>query len=65
MIHESKTEFCVIAEYANGDKFCIAKFMHEENARSYRRSRKKKEFVRYRLYERREHAEGVTWKELE
>jgi len=65
MIQESKTEYCVIAEYSNGDKFCIAKFMHEEKARSYRRSRKKKEFVRYRLYERRERMEGVTWKELE
>ena len=65
MIHESHLEYCVIAEYSNGDKFCIAKFMHEENARSYRRSRKKKEFVRYRLYERRERMDGVTWKELE
>lgn len=65
MIHESQLEYCVVAEYINGDKFCIAKFMHEENARSYRRSRKKKEFVRYRLYERRERMDGVTWTEIE
>ena len=65
MIHESKTEYCVVAEYINGDKFCIAKFMHEEDARRYKRTRKKKEYVRYRLYERRDRMDGVTWKELE
>lgn len=60
MIHEAKIEFCVVAEYANGDRFCIAKFMHEEDARRYKRSRPKKEYVSWKLYERRD---GV-WKEL-
>ena len=64
MIHESKNEFCVVAEYTNGDSFCIAKFMHEENARNYKRSRKKKDYVEYRLYERRDRLDGVTWTEL-
>jgi hypothetical protein len=52
MIHEAKIEFCVIAEYADGNLYCIAKFMHEEDARNYRRSRKKKDYVKYRLYRR-------------
>lgn len=66
MIQESrKIEFCVIAEYENGDKFCIAKFMHEEDARRYKRSRKKKEFVEWSLYERRVGEDGVTWTEME
>lgn len=61
MIHEAKIEFCVVAEYANGDKFCIAKFMHEEDARNYRRSRKKKDYVEYRLYKRKEGNGEVEW----
>lgn len=52
MIHEAKIEFCVVAEYANGDRFCIAKFMHESDARNYRRSRKKKDYVEWKLYRR-------------
>lgn len=64
LIHESKTEYCVVAEYADGYKFCKAKFMYEEDARNYKRSRKKKEFVKYRLYERRDRMDGVTWTEL-
>lgn len=65
MIHESKIEFCVIAAYTNGDSFCIAKFMHESDARNYRRSRKKKEYVEYKLYRRTEKYMGeVTWEEL-
>ena len=52
MIHESQLEYCVIAEYSNGDKFCIAKFMHEEDARRYKRSRKKKAYVEWKLYKR-------------
>lgn len=64
MIHESKHEFCVIAEYTNGDSFCMAKFMHEEDARKYKRSRKKEEFVTWKLYERRESSGSVMWKEL-
>lgn len=65
MIHESKQEFCVIAEYTNGDRFCKAKFMDEEDARRYRRSRKKEPYCVWKLYERREStSDGVTWKEL-
>lgn len=52
MIHEAKIEFCVVAEYVNGDRFCIAKFMHESDARNYRRSRKKKDYVDWKLYRR-------------
>lgn len=61
MIHEAKIEFCVVAEYANGDRFCIAKFMHESDARNYRRSRKKKDYVAWRLYCRTGDGE---WEEL-
>lgn len=64
MIHETKIEFCVIAAYTNGDNFCIAKFMHENDARNYRRSRKKKDYVEWKLYERRERNGEVTWEEL-
>ena len=64
MIHESKNEFCVVAEYANGDKFCVAKFMHEEDARRYKRTRKREDYRSWRLYERRERMDGVTWIEL-
>lgn len=64
MIHEAKIEFCVVAEYANGDKFCIAKFMHEDDARNYRRSRRKKEYVAWKLYKRTERMSGVEWEEL-
>lgn len=61
MIHEAKIEFCVVAEYANGDRFCIAKFMHEEDARNYRRSRKRKDYVSWKLYRRTGDGE---WEEL-
>lgn len=65
MIHEAQIEFCIIVEYANGDKFCVAKFMHEEDARRYRRSRKKKEYAEYRLFRRTQRMnEEVTWEEL-
>lgn len=65
MINEAKIEFCLVAEYANGDMFCLAKFMHEEDARDYKRSRKKKEYVEYKLYRRTEkHVGEVTWEEL-
>ena len=66
MIHEpKKIEYCVIVEYEIGDKFCIAKFMHEEDARRYKRSRKKSEGVKWSLYERRAGEDGVTWIEME
>lgn len=65
MIHEAKIEFCVIAEYTNGDSFCIAKFMHEDDARRYKRSRKKKEYVEWSLYKRTQSRNGeVIWEKL-
>lgn len=65
MIHEAKIEFCVVAEYSNGDRFCIAKFMHESDARNYRRSRKKKDYVGWKMYRRTERMPGeVEWEEL-
>ena len=65
MIHDTKLEFCVIAAYDDGNRYCIAKFMHEDAARSYRRSRKKKEYVEYELYRRTQRYDGeVTWEEL-
>jgi hypothetical protein len=64
MIHESGIEYCLVAEYANGDKFCLAKFMHEEDARNYKRSRRKKDYVEYRLYRRSQKYNGeVIWEE--
>lgn len=66
IIHEAKIEFCVVAEYMNGDSFSIAKFMHEEDARNYKRARqrRKKEYVEWKLYERRERNGEVQWLEI-
>jgi hypothetical protein len=65
MIQDAKIEFCLVAEYADGNSYCLAKFMHESDARNYKRSRKKKEYVAYRLYRRTERRSGeVTWEEL-
>lgn len=65
MIHEAGIEYCVVAEYADGYSYCMAKFMHEEDARRYKRTRPKKEYVEYKLYRRTEkHTGEVTWEEL-
>ena len=64
MIHESKIEFCVVAEHTNGDRFCMAKFMYEEDARRYKRSRKTADYRKWKIYERRESRGEVTWTEL-
>ena len=65
MIHESGIEYCLIAKYADGHGYCMAKFMHEEDARSYKRSRRKKEYVEYKLYRRTQRMnEEVVWEEL-
>lgn len=65
MIHEAKIEICLVAEYADGNRYCIAKFMHEDDARRYRRSRKRKDYVEWKLYRRTEkHSGEVTWEEL-
>ena len=52
MIQETPHEFCVVAEYVDGGSFCLAKFMHEENARAWLGQQESKEWVVYRLYKR-------------
>lgn len=67
MIHEAKIEICLIAEYADGNRYCIAKFMHEDDGKRYLRTRKrtKKAYVEWKLYRRTEkHSGEVTWEEL-
>lgn len=61
LIHEAKIEYCVVAAYADGNKYCIAKFMHEEDARRYKRTRKRKDYVEWELHRRT--GEGI-WEEL-
>ena len=66
MIQETKIEICLVKEYPDGYKFCIAKFMYEEDALRYKRSRPKHENVVWKLYERREKYLGeVQWTLLE
>ena len=45
MITDAGIEICVVKEYPDGHKFCMAKFMYEEDARNWKRSRKKHENV--------------------
>jgi len=52
MIHETNHEICVVAEYKDGGKFCLAKFMHEEDARTWQEQREPKDWVEYKLYKR-------------
>ena len=67
MIHDARIEYCLIAEYANGDKFCLVKFMHEEDARKYLGTKKDKEYVKWKLYERKSSVldEEPRWAPLE
>lgn len=51
-IVETPHEFCVVVEYPDGKGFCMAKFMHEEDAREYLGTKKDKEYVKWKLYER-------------
>lgn len=65
MIHEAKIEICLVAVYADGNEYCIAKFMHESDGRNYKRSRPKKDYVSWKLYRRTEKYSGeVTWELL-
>ena len=65
MIQETRIEICVVAAYANGDRFCIAKFMHEEDARRYKRSRPREDYLKWELWLRTESIEdGVRWEAL-
>ncbi len=52
MIQETIHEFCVVVEYPDGMKFCMAKFMHEEDARDYLGTREKKDYAEWKLYKR-------------
>ena len=66
MIHEVFIEFCVVVEYPNGKKFCMAKFMHEEDARDWLRTKKKTEKIgEWKLYERHGGVDEARWEPLE
>jgi hypothetical protein len=52
MIQETMHEICVVAEYEDGGKFCLAKFMHEEDAREYLSTKKSDVYVKWKLYKR-------------
>lgn len=66
IIREVPHEFCVVAEYQDGDKFCMAKFMREEDAREYLGTKKDKEYVKWKLYKRKGGLFGdeVQWEPL-
>lgn len=65
MIHETAHEFCIVAEYKDGGSFCLAKFMHEEDARVWQGQQEQKEWVTYRLYKRLGSSfEETRWEEL-
>ena len=65
MIQETPHEFCVVIEYPDGMKFCMAKFMHEEDARAYLKTRKKKPYIKWCLYKRYGSMEEARWESLE
>jgi hypothetical protein len=62
-IQEVYIETCVIADYKDGGKFCMAKFMHEEDARAYMKTLEEQEWLTYRLYTRYS-GDEVRWKPL-
>lgn len=67
MIRETPQEICVVAEYLDGDEYCLAKFMHEEDAREWMERQEKKDWVKYKLYKRRDNMyfdEHIEWEEL-
>lgn len=65
-ITETPHEFCVVVEYPDGKGFCMAKFMHEEDAREYLRTKKDAEYVKWKLYERKSSVldENVRWEPI-
>ena len=66
MIRETIHEFCVVVEYEDGGKFCIAKFMHEEDAREYLGTKKNDEYSKWKLYKRYGSSyDEVRWEPLE
>lgn len=64
MIHEAKIEIAVVAAHATGEKFCMAKFMYEEEARAWMESQEPVEWREWLLYERRVRRGVVEWTEL-
>lgn len=65
MIQETIHEFCVVAEYENGGKFCLAKFMHEEDAREYLSTKTSDMYCVWKLYKRLGSSyDEVRWEEL-
>lgn len=65
MIHEAKIEFCVVAEYADGYAYCLAKFMHEEDAREWLSGMEPEEWRELVLYVRTERNGEVRWEKKE
>lgn len=63
IIHEAPHEIAVVAEYKDGGKFCLAKFMYEEDARAWLEQREAKEWVTYRLYKRTQDAWEPLYRE--
>lgn len=63
MILEAKIEIAVVAVHATGERFCMAKFMYEEDARAWMEQREPEEWRTWKLYERREDRSGVQWTE--
>lgn len=51
-ITETPIKICVVAEYQDGSKFCLAKFMYEEDARAWQERQEPKDWVVYKLYKR-------------
>lgn len=65
MIQETAHEICVVAEYKDGGSFCLAKFMHEEDARAWQERQEPKEWLTYRLYKRIGSVDEVQWEPLD
>ena len=65
VIRETPHEFCVVCEYPDRS-FCMAKFMHEEDAREYLSTKEDKEYVKWKLYERKSSVldEKVRWEPI-
>ena len=61
MIRETPHEICVVAEYVDSGSFCLAKFMHEEDARAWLEQQESKDWVTYKLYKRYAGIDGVRW----
>ena len=65
MIHEVFIEVCVVVEYPDGKKFCMAKFMEEKDARAWLEQQEPKEYKEWKLYKRHGRMEEARWEPLE